>query len=272
MNLPMTETLLLNYTKGRLFITFNRPERRNAMNNQMVRELHDIADFLTESEQIRVVILRGAGGNFCAGGDIKERKTQTDTAESGLDPAYKRNILSGQLFNKFWNLPQTLLAVVQGAAMGGGFGLACLADLTLVHKQAKLGMPETTLGIAPAQIAPYVVKRIGLSKAKQMALTGQRINGDDAFKLGIAHYCANSDKELDALLESVLESVERCGPKACAATKKIMHHAVGDINEHTINFSADVFAGLNKHQEGREGHNAFVDKRPPNWLAGLGEK
>lgn len=242
------------------------------MNNEMVQELHDLADFLATTALIRVVILRGAGGDFCAGGDIKERKTQTDTADVGTDPARERNIRSGNLFNKFWNLPQTLIVVVEGAAMGGGFGLACLADLTLVHAQAKMGMPETTLGIAPAQIAPYVVNRIGLSKAKQMALTGQRINGEDAYQLGVAHYCAESSKALDELLELVLESVERCGPKACAATKKIMHQAVEKINEQTINFAAEVFSELNKQQEGREGQSAFVEKRNPNWLVDSGEE
>ncbi|ORU90831.1 MAG: enoyl-CoA hydratase [Cycloclasticus sp. symbiont of Poecilosclerida sp. M] len=272
LTLPTTETLLLDCSNGRLYITLNRPECRNAMNNLMLQELHDLADFLATTEQIRVVILQGAGGNFCAGRDIKERKTQTDSAESGTDPARERNIHSGLLFNKFWNLPQTLTVVVQGAAMGGGFGLACLADLTLAQKDAKMGMPETTLGIAPAQIAPYAVKGIGLSKAKQMPLTGQRINGEDAFQMGVAHYCAESDDALEALLASVLESIEQCGPTACAATKTIMHQTTNQINEQTINFSAEVFSELNKHQEGREGHKAFVEKRKPNWLADLGEK
>ncbi|MEO1962462.1 MAG: enoyl-CoA hydratase/isomerase family protein [Cycloclasticus sp.] len=271
LTLPTTQTLLLEHSKGRLYITFNRPESRNAMNNKMVQELHDLADFLAKTSLIRVVILRGSEGNFCAGGDIKERKTQTDTAVVGTDPARERNIRSGNLFNKFWNLPQTLIVVVEGAAMGGGFGFACLADLTLVHTQAKMGMPETTLGIAPAQIAPYVVNRIGLSKAKQMALTGQKISGEDAYRLGLAHYCAESNKALEELLESVLDSVERCGPKASAATKKIMHQAVKLINEQTIDFAAEVFSELNKQQEGREGHRAFVEKRKPNWLVDSGE-
>ena len=264
--LPKTETLLLKYFEGRLYVTLNRPERRNAMNNQMNQELHDIADFLASSDSIRVVILQGAGGHFCAGGDIKERKNQTDSSAQDKDPARDRNIKSGRLFKKFWSLPQTLIVVVEGSAMGGGFGLACIADLTLVHADAKLGMPETTLGIAPAQIAPYVVKRIGLTRAKQMALTGERVNGEKAYQLGIAQYLANSSEELRDTLESVIQQVERCGPKACAATKQIMHE-VGSQNDadEMIKFSADIFSQLNKQNEGREGHLAFVEKRKPIW-------
>tara|TARA_R110002095_G_scaffold57769_1_gene49548 strand:+ start:581 stop:1396 length:816 start_codon:yes stop_codon:yes gene_type:complete len=266
LTLPKTQMLLLQQAEGRLSITLNRPEQRNAMNNQMVQELHELADFLAETNGIRVVILRGAGGHFCAGGDIKERKQQTDSANPAADPARDRNIRSGQLFKKFWNLPQTLIVVVEGAAMGGGFGLACLADLTLISKEAKMGMPETTLGISPAQIAPYVVKRIGLTRAKQMALTAERINGEQAYQLGIAQYLANSSSELDDLLETVLQQVERCGPKACAATKKIMQQ-VGQLDEEAmINASADIFAELNKQDEGREGHQAFVEKRKPLWI------
>ncbi len=265
--LPECKTLLLEAVDGRLLVTLNRPDQRNAMNNQMNSELHTLTDFLRENEAIRVVVLRGAGGHFCAGGDIKERKAQTDSAAENSDPARERNIRSGQLFNKFWNLPQTLIVVVQGAAMGGGFGFACLADLTIIQKDARLGMPETTLGIAPAQIAPYVVKRIGLTRAKQMALTGQRINGEEAYRLGIAQYIAETGEELETLLESVIAQVEGCGPKACAQTKKIMHR-VGELDDIAmIEFAADTFSALNKNSEGREGHRAFVEKRKPNWIS-----
>ncbi|MBV1875331.1 MAG: enoyl-CoA hydratase/isomerase family protein [Cycloclasticus sp.] len=267
MKLPDTETLLLNHLEGRLYVTFNRPERRNAMNNQMSQELHSVADFLLKEDSIRVVILQGAGGHFCAGGDIKERKEQTDTRAKHTDPAKERNIKSGHLFKKFWSLPQTLIVVVEGSAMGGGFGLACLADLTLVDKHAKLGMPETTLGIAPAQIAPYVVKRIGLTRAKQMALTGERVNGEKAYQLGIAQYLAESAEGLQELLESVIQQVERCGPKACAATKEIMHEVGHHTGDDMIEFSANIFSKLNKQDEGREGHRAFVEKRKPIWTA-----
>ncbi|MEW4982600.1 MAG: enoyl-CoA hydratase-related protein [Cycloclasticus sp.] len=266
MSLPSTETILLKQSNGRLYITLNRPERRNAMNNQMNQELHELADFLAAERSIRVVILLGAGGHFCAGGDIKERKQQTDSSTNTSDPARERNIRSGHLFKKFWSLPQTLIVVVEGSAMGGGFGLACLADLTLVHKDAKLGMPETTLGIAPAQIAPYVVKRIGLTRAKQMALTGERVDGETAYRLGIAQYLAPSSESLLELLESVIQQVERCGPKACAATKMIMQEVGGRDDEEMIEFSANIFSELNKQEEGREGHSAFVEKRKPIWI------
>jgi isohexenylglutaconyl-CoA hydratase len=110
-----------------------------------------------------------------------------------------------------------------------------------------------------------VVKRIGLTRAKQMALTAERINGEQAYQIGIAQYLADTNADLDALLETVLQQVERCGPKACAATKKIMQQ-VGQLDDETmINTSADIFSELNKQNEGREGQQAFVEKRKPIW-------
>ncbi len=265
-NLPDFETLLLKGIDGRLYVTLNRPAQRNAMNNQMNKELHELVDYLTDNDAVRVLILRGAGGHFCAGGDIKERKSQTESSIEGYDPARERNIRSGQLLHKFWNLSQTFIAVVEGAAMGGGFGFACLADLTIIQKDARLGMPETTLGIAPAQIAPYVVNRIGLTRAKQMALTGARINGEAAFHLGIAQYLADDEESLNAIVESVVDQVERCAPKACAATKKIMQQVGRSDGEKMIVDAADIFSSLNKNDEGKEGHAAFVEKRKPVWL------
>ncbi|MHA1564733.1 MAG: enoyl-CoA hydratase/isomerase family protein [Alphaproteobacteria bacterium] len=263
--LPDCETLLLRSGGGRLYVTFNRPERRNAMNNRMVSELHAVADHLIEDRTIRTVILRGAGGYFCAGGDNKERRNHIDSTTNTDNPAMARNRISGRLFDKFANLPQTTVAVVEGVALGGGFGFACLADITLVDTDAKLGMPETRLGIAPAQIAPYVVRRVGLPAARHMALTGRRIEGAEALALGIAQYLFRGAEELEATLESVLLEIEACGPAACAATKSIMGMAERLPADELIERAAEIFSELSSSAEGREGHLAFVEKRPPRW-------
>lgn len=264
-SLPQCETLLLEKQRGRLYVTFNRPERRNAINNQMAQEIADLVAHLEEDRTIRVVILRGAGGNFCAGGDIKERKQLSDNAAPGTDPAYDRNYRSGMMFVRLSRIPQTLIAVVEGAAMGGGFGYACLADITIMHKDAKMGMPETTLGIAPAQISPYVAKRIGKSEAVHMALTSRRINGEEAHRLGISHYLCKDDNELENTIEEVVGSVEKCGPDANAVTKEIMR-TVGTLSdEEMVKFAAQKFTEMNGSEEGKEGHAAFVEKRQPVW-------
>ncbi|HBA33757.1 MAG TPA: enoyl-CoA hydratase [Gammaproteobacteria bacterium] len=264
-SLPQCEALLLKKEGARLYVTFNRPERRNAINNQMAQEIAELVSHLEQDSTIRVVILRGAGGNFCAGGDIKERKALSDNAAPGTDPAYDRNYRSGMMFVRMSRIPQTLIAVVEGAAMGGGFGYACLADITIMHQEARLGMPETTLGIAPAQISPYVVKRIGKSEALHMALTARRINGEEAHRLGISHYLCADDQALEETIETVVSNVEKCGPIANAVTKEIISKVGTLADEDMVKFAAQKFAEMNGSEEGKEGHAAFVEKRQPVW-------
>lgn len=128
-------------------------------------------------------------------------------------------------------------------------------------------MPETTLGVAPAQIAPFVVKRIGLTRARQLALTAERFGGEQAFEYGIAQYLCD-DNALDRTVDDVVHKVLQCGPKANAATKAIMLRVGREDPEAMIRFSAEQFAQLNRSDEGKEGQSAFAEKRPPSWQTG----
>ncbi|MCF8466286.1 MAG: enoyl-CoA hydratase/isomerase family protein [Sneathiella sp.] len=263
--LPECENLLLEVKGPRLNLTFNRPDQRNAINSQMGAEFAAVVDWLQATPEVRVVVLRGAGGHFCAGGDIKERRNMADdVVTKDRDPIMERNRDAGMAFLKFEHLPQTTIAVVEGSAFGGGMGYACLADITIVAEGARMGMPETTLGVAPAQIAPYVVKRIGLTRARQLALTGDRFDGVKAFDYGIAQYLC-VDAEIDQTLEDVVARVMRCGPMANAATKAIMLKVGSLPEEDMIRFSATKFSELNRSSEGKEGQSAFAEKRKPAW-------
>ncbi len=268
MDLPDCETLKLTLRDARLDVLMNRPEQRNAINAQMAAELTDLLDRLHSTRDVRLVVLRGAGGNFCAGGDIKERKAAAETAAPGTDPVRERNERAGRMFRALQTLPQTTIAAVEGAAFGGGLGFACCTDLTIVTEGARMGMPEVTLGVAPAQIAPFVVKRVGLARARQLALTASRFGGKEAYEFEIAQYlCA--DDEIDMKVEEVSAQVTRCAPMASAATKEILL-AVGSIQDADMPaFAAERFAALANGPEGREGQRAFVEKRPPVWAAHL---
>ncbi|MAZ02872.1 MAG: enoyl-CoA hydratase [Sneathiella sp.] len=263
--LPDCEFLKLEVIGPRLNLTFNRPDQRNAINSQMGAEFAAVVDWLENTQDVRVVVLRGAGGHFCAGGDIKERRNMAeDVVTAARDPIMERNQSAGLAFLKFENLPQTTIAVVEGSAFGGGMGYACLADITIVAEGARMGMPETTLGVAPAQIAPYVVKRIGLTRARQLALTAERFDGAKAFEYGIAQYLA-ADNEIDHMLEEVVARILKCGPMANAATKAIMLKVGSLPDEEMIRFSAEKFSELNRGAEGKEGQSAFAEKRKPAW-------
>ncbi|MGB0855163.1 MAG: enoyl-CoA hydratase/isomerase family protein [Pikeienuella sp.] len=267
LSLPTCETLLPTQKGSRLDVVLNRPESRNAINARMAEEFSALLDWLNECDGIRLVVLRGAGGHFCAGGDIKERRSMgEEAAQDGSDPVKARNERAGQGFLKFQNLPQTTIAAVEGSAFGGGLGFACMADITIVTKGARMGMPETRLGIAPAQIAPFVVKRVGLARARQLALTASRFGGQQAYDYGIAQYLCE-DGELDQMLEDVAAQVMACAPKASAATKEILL-AVGTIPDDELpGFAAERFAALSRGPEGREGQAAFAEKRAPNWAS-----
>lgn len=259
------QPLLLRQDGGRLHVTFNRPDRRNALNDAMLLEIEQLLARLEDDRSVRAVVFRGAGGHFCAGGDIRERREQTSAARPGTDVAMERNLRAGRMFLRLANLPQTTVGVVEGYALGGGFGFACSFDITLVRADAQMGMSETRIGVAPAQIAPHVVRRVGLSAARYLALTGRRIGGAEALRLGVAHELAADGAELDARLAQLLDDIDACGPLACAATKAIMNRVGQMPLEMLIDYAGRRFGELNRGTEGVEGQQAFLEKRRPRW-------
>lgn len=259
------DPLLLRQDGARLFATFNRPQRRNALNDALLFALEALITRLESDRSVRVVVFRGAGGHFCAGGDIRERREQTQDASAGTDTAMERNIRAGRMFLRLARLPQTTIGVVEGYALGGGFGFACTFDITLVAADAQLGLAETRIGVAPAQIAPHVVRRVGLSNARYLGLTGRRIGGEEALRLGVAHEVAQTPEELEQRLARLLDDIDACGPLACAATKDIMNR-VGEIPlDAMVEYAGRRFGELNRGPEGIEGQQAFLEKRRPRW-------
>ncbi len=263
-HLPDFEFLRVEQHGDRLDLILNRPEQRNAINLAMGEEFNSVIAWLAGRSDIRVLVLSGAGGHFCAGGDIKERAATADVPADGIDPLMQQNYEAGLSFLAFEALPQTTIAAVDGSAFGGGLGYACLADITIVTREARLGMPETRLGVAPAQIAPFVVKRVGLSRARQLALTGERFGGQEAYDYRIAHYLCDS-AELSATIDSVVGKVLDGGGAANAATKDIMLKVGSMQPEEMARYSAEQFARLNRGDEAREGQRAFAERRKPSW-------
>ncbi|MEE3118784.1 MAG: enoyl-CoA hydratase/isomerase family protein, partial [Pseudomonadota bacterium] len=191
-SLPHCETLLLEKQGPALLVTINRPDIRNAMSLQMVAELSTVFAQIEADPAIRAVVIRGAGGHFCAGGDIKDMAGARNqpAADGEADPFYRLNRAFGQMIQQVNESSKVVIAVIEGAVMGGGFGLACVSDVALAGPTAKFGMPETSLGIIPAQIAPFVVERIGLTQARRLALLGLKIGAAEAERLGIVHQTA----------------------------------------------------------------------------------
>ena len=270
MLLPETKTLILAQDGHALYVTLNRPDARNAMSLQMVEELMAVFDAVENDEAVRAIILRGSGGHFCAGGDIKDMataRTQASTAaENGEDnPYFALNRKFGHLITKANKAPQVVIVVLEGAVLGGGFGLACVSDVAISDKHAQFGLPETGLGVIPAQIAPFVVERVGLTQARRLALLGERFNGEEALRLGIVHYVLNDSEEIAQQLQKVLTKVKRCAPDANRKTKALIHRVGHEPMESLLDDAAKDFANAVVSAEGMEGTMAFVQKRMPNW-------
>jgi len=268
MALPATETLLLELKDHALHVTINRPNVRNAMSLQMVQELMSVFESIKDDRTIRAVVIRGADGHFCAGGDIKDMsnaRAAVSKAEENNDPFFTLNREFGRMITQVNHAPQVVIAVIEGAVLGGGFGLACVSDVAIAAETAKFGLPETGLGIPPAQIAPFVVTRIGLTQARRLALLGARFDGAEAARLGIVHYVCSSEEAIDKQLEDVLTQVKRCAPEANIITKELILSVGSDDLESVLDSAAESFSGCVKGKEGQEGMMAFMQKRLPSW-------
>jgi isohexenylglutaconyl-CoA hydratase len=268
------ETLLTRRDGAVLHVTLNRPESRNAMSVRMVMELRLALDAAETGGNVRAVVLRGAGGHFCAGGDLKDMaearmramQVTPPTGESGTGPdaIAEVNAQFGKLCVAFANTPLALVVVLEGTVMGGGFGLACVADVALAGTSAAFRLPETSLGVVPAQIAPFLVERLGYSQARRLAVTGGRLSATDALAIGLVH-AVHAPEQIDAALTSVLTEILACAPGAIAATKALMAKARFTAPADLVQEAALVFSRAAQGPEGLEGTTAFLQKRKPNW-------
>lgn len=267
MTLPATETLHLREEGFVLHVTLNRPETRNAMSLQMTQELRAVFTAIASSTAIRAVVLRGSGGHFCAGGDIKDMAgARMRAAEHGSHDAYAElNRAFGHMITQVNHAPQVVIALLEGAVLGGGFGLACVSDVAITLAEAKFGLPETSLGILPAQIAPFVVQRAGLTQARRLALLGVRFNGTEAVRIGIAHQVVADGAALETALAETLAHIQKCAPQANRNTKALLHRVGHEPLEGLLDDAAGQFARAVASTEGSEGTLAFVQKRPAAW-------
>jgi isohexenylglutaconyl-CoA hydratase len=261
--LPVTQSLLLERDDWVLKIWFNRPEAKNALSAQMTEELNAVLDAVSEDRSLRAIVLRGAGGVFCAGGDIKGFKSGMQATDADEVAASNRSF--GDLMIKLNEQPQVVIVLVEGAAIGGGLGLACVGDVTLVTADARFRLSETSLGIPPAQIAPFVTERVGLTQARRLMLTGARFKGAEALALGIAHGVATDTADLEAQCEIILGHIKACAPGANAVTKGILFESVRRPRAEALDFASRGFAQCMLSPEGLEGVAAFVEKRPASW-------
>ncbi|MBX3578181.1 MAG: enoyl-CoA hydratase/isomerase family protein [Rhizobiaceae bacterium] len=263
-DLLQTASLELTREPGWLTIWLNRPETRNALSAEMAADLLAVLEAVAPDRSIRGVTLRGRGGTFCAGGDVKGfAAVLAGTADR--DAVLMMSRAGGELFHRFNTMPQVTVALVEGAAMAGGLGLAAAADFCVAAGDARFALTETTLGIVPAQIAPFIVGRIGAAAARRIMLTAARIDAGEAAALGLVDRIVVDADGLAAAEGAIRAEVMRCAPGANAATKSLVLALAGVSGRAAIDVAAEAFADAMLSDEGREGIAAFVGKRKPGW-------
>jgi isohexenylglutaconyl-CoA hydratase len=255
------ETITLAVEAPFARVTLNRPHVKNAMNQRMIEELIHAFTALREQPQVRAIVLDGAEGTFCAGGDIEELRAAADAsgAEQLTQTARLDAVL--RLVN---TAPQIIITVVEGAAFGGGFGLVCVSDIAIANADARLGLPEVRLGLIPAVIAPYVIRRVGLTRARQIMLTGARFDGVAALQYGVVHEALVGDG-LYVRLEGVLEEIRQCAPNALRACKQMIFEVLDKPLDDTLRNRASLLVQLRASDEAKEGMEAFLERRRARW-------
>lgn len=258
-------TLSIKQIGSVLFANLNRPAARNAMNRQMVADLLALFNTIRDDRGVRVVVLGAEGSAFCAGGDLKEMQASLSEDEE-TQAAYVR--VFDEMLTAVLTAPQVTIAQIHGSVLGGGLGLVCVCDMAVAANDASLGLPEVRLGLVPAVISPYVVARVGLAQAKQLMLTGARLDGVQAAAAGLVTMAAPSDT-LEAQVAALVNDVLQASPQALAACKELLFTVNEKRPAETAVYRLNLLNQLRKSQEGQEGMMAFIQKRPPRWIETL---
>jgi methylglutaconyl-CoA hydratase len=241
-------------------VTLNRPDVRNAFNDEVIDELTAWARSAGRSGA-RVAILSGAGKTFCAGADLGWMSRMVGYT---FDENVRDASAMATMFEALDTLPIPLVGRVQGAALGGGAGLAAVCDIVVAAEDAVFGFTEVKLGILPAVISPFVVRKIGVSAARELFLTGARFGADRARQIGLVHTVVTSS-DLDGAVDRVVGELMTSAPEAIAGAKQLIADVAGRAPADVAGLTAATIARHRVSAEGQEGMLAFLDKRKPGW-------
>ncbi|HEX9916745.1 MAG TPA: enoyl-CoA hydratase/isomerase family protein [candidate division Zixibacteria bacterium] len=242
-------------------VILNRPEVHNAFNEVMIKELTEVFEKISKDEHIRVVVLTGKGKSFCAGADLNwMKKVISFSYEENFDDSFKL----AQLFYLIYSLPKPTIAKVNGAAIGGGTGLVSVCDIVIASEEAKFSLSEVKLGLVPACISPYVIRRMGESRCREFFLTGERLSAERASKFGLVNEVVPSN-DLDKAVDEKVKQLISSGPEALKCCKELLEKVPLMNLDLATSYTAEVIAKLRISDEGQEGMNAFLEKRKPKW-------
>jgi methylglutaconyl-CoA hydratase len=248
--------------RGFATLWLNRPEKNNAFNAEMIRELTLALGIVSTDERLRFLLLRGRGRHFCAGADLAWMR-HAATLDYAANLADSHEL--AELMYSLQALPIPTLSVVQGAAFGGALGLVACCDMAIGARDAQFALSEVRIGLAPAVISPFVVQALGERAARRYALTAERFDGQRARELGLLAECYPAE-ELESRLEEWIATLLLNGPQAMRASKALLLEVGSGVLGPALRQSTEsAIARIRVSAEGQEGLSAFLDKRTPAW-------
>ena len=256
-------TIELNVNDRIATLWLDRPDVRNAFNEVMIAEMTDCLATVGRDESVIALVLRGRGKVFCGGADIQWMRSFSGQS---YDEDYEGNQRLAQCFYAFYNLPQPTVAVVHGAAFGGANGLLAACDMAYGVANTTFAFSEVKIGIIPATIAPYVMRRVGASYARELMLTGKRFDGAEAARLGLINRHFPTKEDTEAYVRTIITELKTSAPGALRSCKRLISTVaqVASVEE-TMDYTARMIAEARASEEGQEGMRAFLEKRKPNW-------
>ena len=266
---PTSELVDIDATlEGAVTVTMNRPERKNAFDAGLISALAEAFEDLQGAEGVRVVFLRGAGGTFSAGADLDWMRAAVDASEAdNRDDA----MALARMLKALWDLPPLTVALVEGAAFGGGVGLAAACDLAIATADARFSFSEVKLGLIPATISPYVVAAIGPRTARALFASGRPFDAETAMRIGLVGEVVGDAAALEAAQARIAAEMIACAPGAIAEAKRLASDVYArDIDDGLLRETARRIAAARVGEEGQEGVRAFLERRKPAWANGGG--
>lgn len=258
------EALLVERVGPVLKVTLNRPDVRNAMSPVMLAELGQAFAEARDDTQVRALVLMGAGGNFCAGGDFRNMQKSDAARGAGTADTAASNRRFGTFLEMASEFPKALITLIEGACMGGGVGLVAVSDWVIADRGAQIGTPEVSVGIVPAQITPFIIERIGTAHGRRLAAFGLRLSAEEAARIGLVHELADGRDDLLAKGIAAVNQVLRCAPAAVAETKVLVRKSEREPLGHALDAASHMFA-RSQAGDAKEGIGAFLEKRKPAW-------
>jgi len=247
--------------EGIAHVRLNRPDKRNAFDDQIAAKLDSAFEELGKTEDVRVIVFGGSGASFCAGGDLEWMRRVADYSR-------EENLADAEAFQRAFEridrCPVPVVGRIHGHAFGGGAGLVALCDIAVAESDTKFAFSEVRLGLVPGVISPYVLRKVGFSHTRQLFLTGERFGATKAREIGLVHHVVPMS-QMDAAVDLVVQRLMECAPGGVRGAKALLHEIREADHETALRLAREAIADARASDDGREGTSAFLENRPPRW-------